>query len=82
VVPTGNVDPEAGVQVGVTCPLTASVAVTVYVTTAPCGLVACAGEGLLTTVITGGVVSGGGVTVTVNVCDALFPAASVATHVT
>jgi hypothetical protein len=74
VVPTGKVEPEAGVQVTGTEPSTASVAEAVNVTTAPLELVAC-------TVIFDGSVKVGGVlstTVTVKLPDALLPALSVA----
>ena len=61
-VPSGNVEPDAGVQFGVTAPSTASVAVTAYDVTVPAGPIAdtVSGPGRL---ITGGVVS---CTVTVN----------------
>src|SRR5215831_19468863 len=65
VVPSGKVDPDAGVHVTGTTPSTSSSADAVYVTTAPAGLVASAVM-FAGTVITGGIVSGCGVTVTVN----------------
>lgn len=76
-----NVEPEAGVHVTGTGPSTLSVAVAVYVTTAPNGPVASAviAEG---SVNTGGVVSeGGGLEIVrLNMADAgdMFPALSVA----
>src|SRR5262245_41110044 len=79
--PSGNVDPEAGVQVSTGAGSVSSVAVAVYVTTAPPGPVASrvmsAG-----TVITGGVVSACGVTVTLNVACELLPRVSEAVQVT
>ena len=79
VVPTGNVLPDAGTQDGVRVPLTVSVAETPeYVTAAPPGPVASSviGPG---TVSTGGVVS---CTVTLNELLPVFPAPSVAVHLT
>ena len=78
VVPSGKVEPEAGVLVVGREPLTASMAEVEKVTTAPAALVASTVmfEG---TVITGAVVS---LTVTVNVLLAEFPAASLAVAVT
>ena len=76
-----NVEPEAGMHVTGTVPSTLSVAVAVYVTTAPDGPVASAviGEG---SVNTGGVVSEGGADVIVILKAAeagdVFPALSVA----
>jgi hypothetical protein len=78
VAPSANALPDAGVQLVATAPSTRSVAEAANVTAAPAGPVASAviGAG---TLIAGGVVS---VTVTVNVADALLPAASRAVHVT
>jgi hypothetical protein len=78
VVPSGNVEPDAGVQVTGSVPSTTSVALAVNVTAAPLGLVACVVmfDGTATT---GGVVS---VTVTVKVPLAVLRAASVAVQVT
>jgi hypothetical protein len=78
VVPTGKVEPEAGVQVGVSAPSTGSVAVTVKLTTAPPAFVAA-------TVMFAGVVSVGGVdslTVTVNEFFPTLPVVSVAVQLT
>src|SRR5262249_54730049 len=73
--PSGNVAPDAGVHVSTGAGSVSSVAVTVYVTTAPPGpvasLVMSAG-----TVITGGVVSACGFTVTLNVACDEFPRVS------
>jgi hypothetical protein len=79
VVPSGNVEPDAGVQAKLVTP-TLSVAEAEYETAAPAALVASAvmSDG---TVITGGVVSACWVTVTVNDFVAVFPWASVAVHV-
>jgi hypothetical protein len=79
VVPTGNVDPEAGAQVGVIAPDTASVAEAENVTTAPVGPVAAAviaEDGIVTT---GATVSA---TVTLNPPVATLPAASWAEQLT
>src|SRR5262245_60667488 len=72
VVPSGNSEPDAGVQLTATGPSTLSVAVTVYPTCAPPGSVASAVMSA-GTVITGGVVSASRVTVTVNVSGLLLP---------
>src|SRR5579871_2783890 len=77
VAPIGNVEPDAGEQVGVNFPLTRSVAVAVNVTAAPFGPLASTVTDVPVTV--GGVVSR---TVTVNVPVPVFPAASFAVHVT
>jgi hypothetical protein len=78
VAPMGNVAPDAGVQLTGSDPSTRSIAVAVYVTTAPLALVA-AVVILAGTVITGGVVS---CTVTVKeACDLLL-CESVALQVT
>jgi hypothetical protein len=80
VVPSGNVEPEAGVHDTSTEPSTKSVAVAAaYVTSAPCGLVASAAGGADGSVNSGGVVS---CTMTLNEPVASFPAASVAVQVT
>jgi hypothetical protein len=78
VVPTGKVDPEAGVHVGVSAPSTGSVAVTVKLTFAPPALVAAA------VMFAGTTITGGRdwVTVTVNVFVPVLPRLSVALHVT
>jgi hypothetical protein len=76
VVPNGNVEPEAGVQVTVTEPSTRSVAEAENFTTAPLELVAGA-------VISAGSCNFGGVlstTVTLNEAEAVFPALSVTEH--
>jgi hypothetical protein len=79
VVAIGNVDPEPGVHVGVTAPLTMSVADAEKETTAPLGPVASA-------VMSPGTVTAGGVvsrTVTVNVfAELVLPASSVAVQLT
>src|SRR6266498_2270073 len=78
VVPSGNVEPLAGVHVTATLPSTMSVALAVYVTTAPLALVASA-------VMFAGSVSAGGVvstTVTWNVAVPVLCCVSVALHVT
>src|SRR5918993_5935581 len=77
--PSGNVEPEAGSHVTSTSPSTASVAVAVYVISAPCGLVASAAGGADGSVNSGGMVS---CTLTVNEPVASFPAASVAEQLT
>jgi len=77
-VPTGNVDPDAGMQFGVTAPSTRSVAVAANVTTAPFGPVASAVT-LDGTVGSGGVVSA---TVMVKLAVAVLPAASPAVQAT
>jgi hypothetical protein len=77
VVPTGKVEPEAGVQVTGTDPSTRSEAEAENVTTAP-GLVAC-------TVISAGIFKVGGVlstTVTLNEAEPVLPALSATEHVT
>src|ERR687894_271249 len=80
VVPSGNVEPEAGSHVTGTEPSTASVAVTAaYVTSAPCGLVASAAGGADGSVNSGFVVS---CTMTLNEPVPVFPAASVAEQLT
>jgi len=78
VVPRGNVLPEAGVQFGISAPLTRSVADAVKLTTAPEALVASAVMGA-GTVTTGFVVS---LTVTVKLALPVLPAVSVAVQVT
>jgi hypothetical protein len=78
VVPTGNVEPEAGVQVTGTEPSTRSEAEAENLTTAPLVLVAC-------TVISDGSVNVGEVpstTVTVKEPEAVLPALSLAEQVT
>jgi hypothetical protein len=78
VVPAGNVEPEAGVQVTGTEPSTRSEAEAENVTTAPLELVAC-------TVISDGSVNFGGVlstTFTMKEAEPVLPALSVAEHVT
>jgi hypothetical protein len=78
VVPIGNVDPEAGVQITATGPSIASRADALKVAIAPAGLVA-ARVSFAGSVRTGAVLSP---TATVKVPEAVFPAASVAVHVT
>jgi hypothetical protein len=78
VVPSGNVNPLAGVQVTSTTPSTVSVADAVQVNAAPDGLVAST-VAFPGTVTTGGVVS---LTVTVNEAVPVLPRTSVAVHVT
>ena len=80
VVPIGNLEPEAGLQVTATLPLTASDAVGgVYVTVAPSGPVAVVVTLAGTLLRAGGVVSR---TLMVNVAEARFPAESRALHIT
>src|SRR5712692_287836 len=79
VLPTAKVVPEAGTQIGVGEPDTASVAVAVKVTTAPVGPVASTGPGGTLMVTTGGVVS---ITVTVKLAFAALPCVSVAVQAT
>jgi hypothetical protein len=74
--PSGNVEPDAGEQVGVSVPLTRSLAVAVYVTGVGVADTTTVGDG---TVTVGGVVSR---TVTWNVVVAVFESESVAVHVT
>lgn len=76
VAPSGNVEPEAGVQLAEIVPCTGSVAVTVKVTTAPEELVASA------LMFPGRLRVGRPDTVTVKLPVALFPALSVAVQVT
>jgi hypothetical protein len=78
VVPSGNVDPLAGVQLTATLPSTTSLAVTLYVKITPVAPVAST-VALAGTVTTGRVVS---VTVTVKEAAPLLPRASMAVHVT
>src|SRR5260370_15783839 len=75
---TAKVVPEAGEQIGVSEPDTASVAVAVKVTTAPLGPVDSTRVGAVR-VTTGGVVS---VTLTVKLAFAALPCVSVAVHKT
>jgi hypothetical protein len=78
VVPTANVEPEAGVHVGVSGPSTVSVAEAVKVSTLPAGEL---DESVMSagTVTTGAVVS---TTATWNDAEPVFPAASWAVQVT
>jgi hypothetical protein len=78
VVPSGNVDPLAGVQVTATPPSTASVAEGVKLNAAPVAPVAST-LAFAGTVTTGPVVS---VTVTVNEADPVLPRVSLPVHVT
>lgn len=78
VVPTGNVAPEAGEQLGAREPLTVSVALAAYVTTAPDSVVAWT-ETFAGSDKVGGVVSR---TVTVKLAEPELPRLSLATQVT
>src|SRR2546422_4472032 len=78
VVPSGNVDPEDGLQLAKTGPSTMSVAPTENVTAAPPGPVA-------SETMSAGTVSAGGVVSTTRTSkdlDATFPWESVAVHIT
>jgi hypothetical protein len=80
VVPSGNVLPEAGLQVGVSGPSVSSVALAENVTVVP-ELDSVSTEKSAGTVTTGGIVSSRD-TVTVKEAEPVFPCESVAVHVT